>query len=76
MNEGESEDDFDVYEYHVVDGIQMGCKTNDVKGHLPKEYFEEETDGDDRVRGVEMKDITCLNKQKARNIVSQLLKDI
>ena len=76
LNEGESEDDFDVYEYHVVDGIQMGCKTNDVKGHLPKEYFEEETDGDDLVCGVEMKDRTCLNKQKARNIVSQLLKDI
>ena len=31
----------------------MGCKTNIAKGHIPKEYFEEETDGDDLVVGIE-----------------------
>ena len=56
LEEGECEEDFDNYECHVVDGIQMGCKTNDAKGHLPNEYFEEETDGDDPVCGVELKD--------------------
>ena len=73
---GEHAEDYDDIEYHVVDGIQMGCKTNDCKGHIPKEYFEEETDGDELVIGVESKDRTCLNMKKARNIVADMLKDM
>ena len=38
----------------------MGCKTNNAKGPIPKEYFEEDSDGDDLVVGIESKDRTCL----------------
>ena len=76
LEEGETEDSFDDVEYSVVDGIQMGCQTNDAKGHLPKEYFEEVTDGDTLVRGVEVKNRTCLNSQKKRDAISELLKDL
>ena len=54
----------------------MGCKTNNAKGPIPKEYFEEETDGDDLVVGIESKDRTCLNTTKARNSIADLLKDV
>ena len=76
LEEGENEDDFDDIEYSVVDGIQMGCQTNDGKGQLQKEYFEEETDGDILVRGVECKDRACLNSQKKRDAISGLLKEL
>ena len=76
LEHGEHAEDYDDIEYHVVDGIQMGCKTNDCKGHIPKEYFEEETNGDELVIGVESEDRTCLNMKKARNIVADMLKDM
>ena len=47
----ECEEDYYDIEYHVVDGLQMGWETNNVKGHIPTEYFEEETDGDNLVVG-------------------------
>ena len=40
------------------------------------EYFEEETDGDDPVCGVELKDRTCIKNKKARDLVSGLLRDV
>ena len=47
----ECEEDYYDIEYHIVDGLQMGWETNNVKGHIPTEYFEEETDGDNLVVG-------------------------
>ena len=76
LEDGEIEDSFDDIEYSIVDGIKMGCQTNDAKGHLPKEYFEEEIDGEELVRGVEVKDRTCLNSQKKRDAIVELLKDV
>ena len=37
LEDGEKEDDFSDIEYSIVDGIQMGCQTNNAKGHLPRE---------------------------------------
>ena len=78
LEEGQKEDDFAEVEYSIVDGIQMGCQTNDAKGHVPKEYFQEETAGTDflLVQGVESKDRTCIKSKKARDIISALMKDV
>ena len=76
LEDGEAEDDFDEVEYSVVDGIKLGCQTNDGKGHIPKEVYEEETDGEQLVHGIEVKDRTVLNSQKKRNAIAELLNDI
>ena len=78
LEEGQKEDDFAAFEYSIVDGIQMGCQTNDAKGHVPKEYFQEETAGTDLllVQGVESKDRSCIKSKKARDIIGALMKDV
>ena len=76
LEKGQKEDDFAAVEYSIVDGIQMGCQTNDAKGHVPKEYFQEETAETDLllVQGVESEDRTCINRKKARDIVGAFIK--
>ena len=76
LEDGEQEDTFDDIEYSVVDGVQMGCQTNEAKGFLPKELFEEETIGDNVVRGVEVKNRTCLNSKVKRDAISELVKNV
>ena len=76
LGDGEQEDTYDDIEYSVVDGVQMGCQTNEAKGYLPKEVFEEETIDDDVVLGVEVKNRTCLNSKVKRDAVSELVKNV
>ena len=76
LEDGENEDDYKDIEVSVVDGIQMGCQTNDAKGNLPREYFDEETDGDELVKGVEAKDRTFLKSKKIRDVIALLIKHV
>ena len=70
------EDDYNDVEYSIVDGIQMGCQTNEIKGQLPKEIFEEDTAGEDLVEGVEVKNRTCLNSKSKRDAISDLMSNL
>lgn len=77
LEPGEKEDDFqEEIEYSIIDGIQMGCRTNDLKGGIKDEYFEEEVDDQFNVKGIEAKDRTFLNTRKARHIIADLLTNI
>ena len=71
---GEQEDDFNKeIEYSIIDGIQMGCRTNDLKADIKEEYFKEDIVETPSVKGIEAKDRTFLNTRKVRNIISDLL---
>ena len=76
LEKGEKEDDFDQIEYSIIDGIQMGCRTNDLKAGIKEEYFQEEIVEHLMVKGVEAKDRTFLKTEKVRNIISDLVADM
>ena len=70
----EKEDDYkEEIEYSIIDGIQMGCRTNDLKAEIKEDYFKEKIVENLEVKGVEAKDRTFLNTRKIRNIISNLL---
>jgi hypothetical protein len=74
LDAGEKEDDFtDDIEYSVIDGIQMGCRTNGLKTAIDDDFFKEEVVEGVVVKGIEAKDRTFLNTQRVRNIISTLL---
>ena len=74
LEAGEKEDDFhEEIEYSIIDGIQMGCRTNDLKADIKDEYFEEEIVGNINVNGIEAKDRTFLNVRYVRNLIEELL---
>ena len=71
---GEKEDDFkNDIEYSIIDGIQMGCRTNNLKAEIKEDYFKEELVEGIHVKGVEAKDRTFLNKKSVRTIIKNLL---
>ena len=71
---GEKEDDFkNDIEYSIIDGIQMGCRTNNLKAEIKEDYFKEELVEGIHVKGVEAKDRTFLNKKSVRTIITNLL---
>ena len=72
----EREDDYNDVEYSIVEGIQMGCQTNEVKGQLPRQIFEEDTAGDNLVEGVEVKNQTCLNSKSKQDAISDLMNNL
>ena len=77
LQPNENEDDFDdEIEVSVIDGIQLGCRTHDMKADIKDEYFEEEVVPNLTVKGIEAKDRTFLNNKKVRNIVTELLAHI
>ena len=76
LEKGEKEDDFDQIEYSIIDGIQMGCRTNDLKAGIKEEYFQEEIVEHLMVKGVEAKDRTFLKTEKVRTIISDLVADM
>ena len=77
LQPNENEDDFDdEIEVSVIDGIQLGCRTHDMKADIKDEYFEEEVVPNLTVKGIEAKDRTFLNTKKVRNIVTELLAHI
>ena len=40
---GEKEDDFkEEIEYSIIDGLQMGCRTNGLKADIKDDFFKEE----------------------------------
>ena len=42
LESGEKEDDFkDDIEYSIIDGIQMGCRSNGLKADIEDEFFQE-----------------------------------
>ena len=74
LENGEKEDDFkQEVEYSIIDGIQMGCRTNDLKADIKEDYFKEEIVENLIVRGIEAKDRTFLNSRKFRSIIKNLL---
>ena len=74
LEPGQKEDDFNKeIEYSIIDGIQMGCRTQDNKSEIKDEYFKEELVEDITVQGIEAKDRTFLNTKKVRNVLANLL---
>ena len=77
LEENEKEDDFEnEIEISVIDGIQMGCRINDLKTEMKEEYFEEETVDNLLVKGIEAKHRTFLNTQKTRDVITNLLLNV
>ena len=77
LEENEKEDDFEnEIEISVIDGIQMGCRINDLKTEMKEEYFEEETVDNLLVKGIEAKHRTFLNTQKTRDVITNLLSNV
>ena len=77
MEEGEKEDDFkEDIEYSIIDGLQMGCRSNDLKAEIKEEYFKEELVENLVVKGIEAKERTYLNSRKVRLIISELLSKV
>ena len=73
-DDGKSEDDFkDDIEYTIVDGIQMGCRSNELKAPIKDEYFTEEQIESVIVSGIESKDRTFLSSARVRTILGTLL---
>ena len=73
LEDGEKEDNFEnEVEYSIIDGIQMGCRTQENKSEIKDEYFTEEKVPNVVVEGIESKDRTFLNKKKVRDIVADL----
>ena len=71
---GQKKDDFNKeIEYSIIDGIQMGCRTQENKSEIKDEYFKEELVEDITVQGIEAKDRTFLNTKKVRNVLANLL---
>ena len=74
LGDNEHEDAFkDDIEYSIIDGLQMGCRSNDMKAAIKDEYFEEEVVENVVVNGIEAKDRTFLNSQGIRNVIKNLL---
>ena len=74
LQSNENEDDFaDEIEVSVIDGIQMGCRTHEMKAEIKDEYFQEEVVPDLTVKGIEAKHRTFLNNRHVRNIIKELL---
>ena len=76
LEKGENEDDFNDIEYSIIDGIDMGCQTNDAKGHIKPEYFHEEKIHNMKVHGIEVKDHAFIVLKTNRDTISYLLKNI
>ena len=71
---GEKEDDYNnEVEYSIIDGIQMGCRTQDNKSEIKDEYFKEDTVENITVKGIEAQDRTFLNTKKVRNVITNLI---
>ena len=71
---GEKEDDFKHgIEYSIIDGIQMGCRTNGLKTDIPEYFFNEEVVEGVVVKGIEAKERTFLNTRKVHSIISTLV---
>ena len=74
---GEKEDDFkEDVEYSIIDGLQMGCRSNEMKASIKDEYFIEEVVDSSIVKGIEAKDRTYLSRRKIRNIIGDLLSKV
>ena len=64
LSPNKKEDDFPTrVEYSIIDGIQMGCRTQENKTEIKAEYFQEELVNDVLVEGIEAKDRTFLSKK-------------
>ena len=74
LGSGEKEDDFKDIEYSIIDGIQMGCRTNSSKADIEDEFFEEAVVEGIVANGIECKDRTFCKSQQVRNILATLLK--
>ena len=74
LEAGQKEDDFDSeIEYSIIDGIQMGCRTQDNKSKIEDDFFTEELVEDVIVKGIEAKDRTFLSKKKVRDVITTLI---
>ena len=74
LDVNEQEDDFkDEVEYSIIDGLQMGCRTNGLKADIREDFFQEEVVEEIVVKGIEAKDRTFFNTRQVRNIISTLL---
>ena len=74
LGDNENEDAFkDDIEYSIIDGLQMECRSNDMKAAIKDEYFKEELVENIVVNGIEAKDRTILNLQGVRTIIKNLL---
>ena len=77
LEEGEQEDDFkEDIEYSIIDGLQMGCRSNCMKAEIKEEYFKEELVENLVVKGIEAKERTYLNSRKVRIIIAELLSKV
>ena len=70
---GEREDQFDQFECHISDGINMGTIENDIKGVTERDIFEEEVIDNKIVFGIEANGRTLVKNQKERKILETLL---
>ena len=76
LGKDDTEDNYqDVIKYSIVDGIQMGCRTNDKKSSIKHDYFVEVVSDTTEVKGVEAKDRTFLKSKNVRKIIGSLVSD-
>ena len=74
LDAGENEDDYkDEIEYTIVDGIQMGNRTNDSKEQVKEEFFKEQEVENAVVTGIESKERTFINSSRVRSILGNLV---
>ena len=74
LEAGENEDDYqDEIEYTIVDGIQMGNRTNDNKEQVKEEFFSEQEVENVVVTGIESKERTFINSARVRSILGNLV---
>ena len=74
LESGEKEDDFqDDIEYSIIDGIQMGCRSNSLKADIEDKFFQEAVVEGVVVNGIECKDRTFCKSQNVRSILATLL---
>ena len=75
LESGEKEDDFkDDIEYSIIDGIQMGCRSNSLKTDIEDEFFQEAVVEGIVVNGIESKDRTFCRSQNVRSVLATLLR--
>ena len=74
LSKGENENDFEDFEVHIADGIQMGNSNDSKESDLENNKIFEEEVLPEVVEGIEAKERTFIKHENEREIVKRLIK--